>query len=137
MKITLYHGTSSKHLDSILKNGLKTPYLTSSIDLANYYAEIETEDTQYNEIVLEVIVDTEFLRIDENSMSEPVSYDEYDTEEVEEMVQEEWDRLAKLHPEWVKDDVITIPLKYYEASLNTTSTCWFEGTVKAENIKVL
>lgn len=141
MPITLYHGTSDLYLDEILKNGLKEPYLTNSIDLASYYAEVTTDDVSGNEIILEVVVDTDFLRIDENSMSEPVSFDDYTISELEDIVQEEWDKLAELHPKWVTSNndssIIHIPDEYYQASLDTVASCWFDGIINPKNIKVL
>ena len=124
MKITLYHGTCDNHLDKILKEGLINPYLTNSLDLARYYAEISSEENESNEAILEVTVDTNLLRIDDNSMAEPVSFDDYTTYELEEIVQDVYDDLAEKHPEWVtKYNTIIIPEHLYEVSLDTVASC--------------
>lgn len=74
--ITLYHGTSDINWKGIKNQGLRHPYLTNSLDLAEYYAEVTVEEVGGKPIVLAVKVDPSFLRYDGNAMEEPVAFDD-------------------------------------------------------------
>lgn len=75
MKIKLYHGTSSEKVQSIQESGfLDCPYLTSSLEQAEYYAECVAEEDDSSMQILIVEVDTEHLRADRPSFNEPLSY---------------------------------------------------------------
>lgn len=137
MKMTLYHGTCDNCLDKIFTEGLIDPYLTNSLDLAKYYAEVSSEENEGNEVVLEVTVDTNMLRIDDNSMCEPVSFDEYSTYELEEIVQDKYNDLAKKHPELIsKHNTIIVPEHLYKVSLDTVASCWHKGIVLPKDILI-
>lgn len=71
--LTLYHGTTSLRLPSILAEGLTgRPYLTSEMGLAEYYAETAAEEEGGDPVVLEVTVFAPNLRYDRNAMDESV-----------------------------------------------------------------
>ena len=75
MKIKLYHGTSSNKLQSIKESGfLDSPYLTSSLEQADYYAECVAEEDDSDMQILIVEIDTDHLRADRPSYDEPLSY---------------------------------------------------------------
>ncbi len=74
MNIKLYHGTSSKCLEDIIKNGTSKLYLTSSLDQAEYYAECASDEDETEQVVCIVEVQIETLKADLPSFDEPLSY---------------------------------------------------------------
>lgn len=135
--LTLYHGTSLSILETIKKEGLKNPYLTIVPELAEYYAETKSEETESQAIVLKIIAETKNLRYDEISVDEPVSFDGYSIEDLEKKRSKMREVESTFHPEWVKDDIISIPPEEYKLSLNTVGTCKYEGIIDFSEIKIL
>lgn len=74
MNIKLYHGTSSKCLEDIIKNGTSTLYLTLSLAQAEYYAECASEEDETEQVVCIVEVPIDILKADLPSFNEPLSY---------------------------------------------------------------
>ena len=139
MTMKLYHGTSTKHLDDIMEKGLIEPFLTSEIELAEYYADCEVEEVGGEPLVFEVTVDEDVLRVDFNALDEPVSDGVYEgcVEELEELIQETYEELAELHPEWLDDGIIDIPNEEYQVSLDTVASWWAEETIPYERLSVI
>ncbi len=71
---TFYHGTSTKRLPDIKKNGLKKPYVTDQYEKADYYADAEVEETGGEPVVLEMDIDIEKYspQMDNAEYQEPV-----------------------------------------------------------------
>ena len=79
--ITLFHGTTKKIAETIIKEGLKAnSYLTSREDVAEYYAEVAMEDAvdkgdaDADCVILSVIVKQNDLRVDYCAYEEPLTY---------------------------------------------------------------
>lgn len=131
-----YHGTCSSYYEIIKREGLKNPYLARTIDLAEYYAEqISSLENKYYDyghpVVLEVIVrDTDKLRYDSRSMDEPVMISEDKRDSA-------WDEVALLHPEWVEDDMISIPISEWEVSWNVVGAVVYDGIIPPEDIRLV
>jgi hypothetical protein len=126
--LVTYHGTSSKKLNDIKKYGLDNPFLTSRKDIAGYYAYEAIEEFGGNPIILEVYVEnTDNLRYDSAAMDEPVMVDE-------DYVEEEINKIAEIHPEWVKNDIIIIPDTEWKYSWDIVHSVWHNGVISYENI---
>jgi len=71
----LYHGTSSKHIKSIISVGLSAPNHWGSLDIARYFAKMECNDEGGRPIIIKKPI-TEFFQsgfqIDENMIDFPV-----------------------------------------------------------------
>lgn len=119
----LYHGTSSINLSKIKNEGLLSPFLTDSIDIAEYYAECSCDELGGDLVILEVDVDSKFLRYDGASMDEPVMANESRRDE-------QWNLALESHPEWIKNNHIIIPSNEYTYSLRGVNSVFYEGTVK-------
>lgn len=135
----LYHGTSTEHWDEIMKKGLIEPYLTSEIELAEYYADCEVDEAGGGPLILEVHVNEDVLRVDLNALAEPVTFGHYKgcLSELEDLVQETYDELAEEHPEWLEGDIIDIPENEYRVSLDTVASCWADETIPYEYLTAL
>ena len=105
----LYHLTSSKNMKNILKEGLKNPYLTDSLEIAEYYAECSCHELGGNIVILKVEFDEENLRYDGAAMDEPVKVGENKRNE-------QWRLAEEEHPEWVNNGYIVIPSNEYNYS---------------------
>lgn len=131
--LKMYHGTCEGYYRLILEEGLRNPYLAKEFDLAKYYAEqISSFKNPYFEygdpIVLEVIIhDTNNLRYDGNSMDEPVMANEDERDQA-------WDQAALIHPEWVEDDIITVPDTEWEISWNGVGAVKYKGVIGSEYV---
>ena len=136
-KIRAYHGTTDKHLNNILKNGLNNPYLSENDGLAEYYAMGAVEEDGGNPIILEVLVDPDNLRFDYNATSEPVYADGYGGSE--EDVQNMYSKMIEDHPDWVdkKFDTILIPGKEWEYSWDYVKSVKYRGVIDEKYIRVL
>lgn len=131
--ITAYHGTCEKYYTMILEgDGLVNPYLSKNIPLAKYYAEEASFNYKGDKpIVLEIAVpDTNNLRYDGNSMDEPVMVSKMDRDEA-------WNKAAREHPEWVEDDIITIPETEWKISWDAVGAVQYNGTIPLDHIKII
>lgn len=73
--IRLLHGTSSNQVEAILAEGLKAhTCLTSSEELAQYYAECAADEDGGEPVWLLVEVDPRTLRVDYAAFQEPLTY---------------------------------------------------------------
>lgn len=78
--LLLYHGTNSDSVGDVVRSGrLRSPYLTSSMELAEYYAEVSMEEAESDDYdILAVLVPLELaerhLKADMAAHSEPISY---------------------------------------------------------------
>lgn len=133
----LYHGTNSIRLEKILQEGLSSPYLTNSESLASYYAEVSYEEEGGEPILLEVEVDETKLLLDQNAMDEPVSYDDFKIADLEEIVEERMEILAKEHPDWMHNSYLRIPSHLYQISLETVASCKTEETIPVSKIEIM
>lgn len=73
----LYHGTISKHLPEILKNGFVEKSFFGSQRIAEYYAEVTADELGGEPIVIAVPLsnfDPNSIEIDWNSYEEPITY---------------------------------------------------------------
>lgn len=136
-RLLLFHGTSSKHLNSIRKEGLRSPYLTDSVELAKYYAEVEVDYVGGEPVIFQIAVSIDQLRCDKQSMDEPVSYGVYSISDLEEAVVIKIRKLAIEHPDWVLEGIVRLPNEAYDISLTTVGTCWHKATIKPEELHVL
>lgn len=134
--IKLYHGTSSCKLEAIHSEGLINPFLTSSLDLAMYYAETATDEDEGDYLILQVEVEEKNLRYDGNAMDEPVSVGVISIKELEALVRKKFNTLSLQHPEWIKDGYLIIPATEYKASLEVVASCWHEGVIKSNHFQV-
>ena len=134
--IKAYHGTCESYYDLILEEGLRNPYLSKEFGLAKYYAEqITSLKNRYYKygvpIILEVTIhDTNNLRYDKNSMNEPVMVNESERDEA-------WNQAALMHPEWVEDDIITVPDTEWEISWNGVGAAKYKGVIGSEDVMVV
>lgn len=134
-EIKLYHGTTNEHLKNIFKYGLKEPYLSSSLELAEYYANETVYICGGEPIVLKVLVTSDVLSVDFISMEEPVGFENWTINDLENKVEEVYDRLSKEHPEWCEGGYITIPSANYKVSLETVGSCKCNTTIPPQNIE--
>lgn len=126
----LLHGTSSKNAEKILKEGLRSPYLTDCLEIAIHYALAQCEaDGDTEEVVLEVEVDEANLRYDYPAMDEPVFVEE----EVRDRAFEE---MSEKYPSWVKNGMLLVPEEAYEYSLKAVRSVRHEGDVPPSKIKI-
>lgn len=139
----LFHGTASTALDGIEAQGLTAPCLTSSLALAEYYAEVAAEAAEeegadeVNPVVLEVEVAEVDLSIDFCALEEPCGYDGLKIAVLEERVAEMWRREGKAHPEWLKDGVILLPPERFDLSLNTVGSARCSVLIPWANLRVV
>lgn len=131
----MYHGTSSGKLESIFKEGLVRPYLTSSPELAGYYAQVAAEEHGGEPAILEVRAKKEALLYDSNAMEEPVAFDGLSVEELEALVEKEWEEQARGHPEWCREGYVLIPRERYEISLKVVGSCRCGAIIPPSHIK--
>lgn len=137
--IMLYHGTSSVNYDNITNNGLNSPYLTDNIELAEYYAENEVDEKGGDILLLHVYIgDKSKLRYDDNAMSEPVSFGDYDIDDLEDNIQYKYNDAIKSNPDWydTEHDVINIPDTEWLISLDVVSSVWYDGIIDKTNISI-
>jgi hypothetical protein len=73
--VLLLHGTATVHLQSIAAKGLNAPYLTSSVETADYYAECCAEQGNGEPVVLAVRARCVHLAVDVQALEEPVFAD--------------------------------------------------------------
>lgn len=86
----LFHGTSTKFKNYILENGTKSPSYWGTEEVAKYYAEEVVEQHGGKLLIIKVPMSKfkeEFLKPDENSVAEPLTYTLGKTEDE---VWEEW-----------------------------------------------
>lgn len=78
----LYHGTSSKSANKIVKEGINTTvsYLTHDRGLAAYYADTASEEDESDPRIITVRVNPRNLSPDYKSFDEPVHARDYDAE---------------------------------------------------------
>jgi hypothetical protein len=124
----LFHGTSSKKLSIIKKDGLLNPFLTNDIKLAEYYADLTSEMDESSPVILEVEVNKNFLVYDKAAMDEPVLVPEKQRDQA-------WEKAAREHPEWVKNGFICIPKNAWEYSLVGVHSVQYRGIIPANKIK--
>lgn len=137
MKVTLYHGTSSERWGMIQEKGLDSPYLTSSVDLAKYYAEVSSEEDGSEPVVLIVVICVKSLRYDGNAMDEPVGFDGYSISDLDQKVLEKYEELSQIHPEWIHNNFLVIPSTEYQISLEVVGSCRSDHHVFPSEIKVV
>lgn len=82
---TWYHGTNSEFIDSIEKQGLRRPYLTDVLEIAEQYAEATSGDGDPTVIELSSVDESKFV-VDMASLSEPVGYGKITGKQMDRMV---------------------------------------------------
>lgn len=116
--IVFYHGTNSSVLPEIAKNGLNSPYLATSPELAFYYAEATDGDGQ--PVVLKVVVrDLSKLMPDRPSLNEPVGWGKYKSTDIEE-------RIRRMPQSKIND---------WNATMQATGTVHYNGIIPPQDIK--
>lgn len=71
----LFHGTSASNARAILESGeLRSPYLTSCEEQADYYAECAADETEDAAVIFELEVPDNLLEVDFNAYAEPLTY---------------------------------------------------------------
>lgn len=120
-----YHGTSTRVL-SRLQAGepLRSPYLASTPDLAEYYAEEQAEVDGGEPVVLLVTIpDVTLLRYDGAAMDEPVMVEE-------ELRDDAWEETSRAHPEWVTaSGYLNIPEEAWDISWNAVGSARYDGDI--------
>jgi len=132
----LYHGTSDISLNSIMAQGLKSPYLTSNYEKAGYYATDVAQNDGGEAIVLKVKVpSTANLRVDYNELDEPVNIDESEAE-MKKKIQAAYKKYRQENPKSydAKYKTISVDKHDYWVSLLTTQTVRYEGIIPFENV---
>jgi hypothetical protein len=130
----LYHGTRSSRLSSIFRAGLLKPYLTSDLEIAEYYAEERdhTRRIDYGDhaVILAVEVDESdtALKPDYPSFDEPLSFFLY------ELAEDEKDWFNRLDSGDIpspenQDD--------WQTSLEVVRSVHYKGVILPGKIKVL
>lgn len=133
-----FHGTTSKNVDSILRNGLRFPCLTDRKSLAEYYADAASEDEGGDPVILSIAMRGDaLLQYDACAMDEPVGFDGLSCAELETRVAERWSIGGAGNPEWVNNGIIAIPENQWRVSLETVASVRYNGTVGAECITAL
>ena len=129
----LYHGTRSSRLPEIFRDGLLKPYLTSDLEIAEYYAEevdhLRKSTEQDVPVILEVEVDESdtAIRPDYPSFDEPLSFFLYELVEDEEDWHDKIESGDIPYPE-NQDD--------WQTSLDVVRSVHYEGIVSPLRIKV-
>lgn len=113
----LMHGTNSEYLESIQKEGLRTPYLTDVEEIAREYAEVTTGRGEPI-ILLVKISDQSKLQPDRPSLQEPVGYNGMTGKQMDEMVGQ-----IKNHDDW-------------KQTFHVTRTVRYNGTIPPNDISV-
>jgi len=72
--LRMYHGTTSKNLDKLIKTGSEKLYLTMDEDQAQYYAECASEDDESEPKIIVVEICESMLFADTPSFDEPLTY---------------------------------------------------------------
>lgn len=126
----LYHGTSEKALEFILKEGLKNPYLTDSLELAAYYAREQSEADQSAPLILLMDVEESYLRYDRLAMDEPVKVSESLRDRI-------WEQIAQEHPQWVKQGSVEVPETAWQYSLQAVHSVKYAGVINPVKISVI
>ncbi len=125
-----FHGTSTANLASILREGLRSPYLGDRRDLAWYYAEEAVGELGGRPVILAVSVqDVERLRHDDNAMEEPVMADDDERDA-------ELERAGDEHPEWLHGETIYVPAEEWEYSWRGVGSIWYDGVLPPDAIAV-
>ena len=118
--MVFYHGTNSELLGNINQEGLFQPYLTDSMELAEYYA--EATDGDGDPVILQVIVrNPGLLEPDRPSLAEPVGYGSILSEKIEE-------QLKKMRSR---------DLERWEKTLPITRTVRYNGIISPSDIRLI
>ena len=123
----LYHGTSSKRARTIMKDGLKSPYLTRDEDMACYYAEEAADEVGGMPVILKVNIsdsDSAALMADFPSFEEPLSY----TLKPLGLSEEEFHKWLDKGKLWPKNE------RDWKQSLKIVKTAWYDGTIPPKNV---
>ena len=139
-KVTLYHGTSTKYLDDILKQGIKPRYDKESIwednpsrpDMvylssayAVYFSQVASNRLGGKPVVFEVKVDTKRLYPDEDFLEQITRVDP------------EWKDTLSLGMEertaWFKNNMLEYKISYSD-SLGALGNACHKGIIKPKNI---
>ena len=124
--MNLYHGTTERPNPT-----LENPHLTSSPDIAWYYAETAAEETGAEPVVYQVHdVDPQHLRYDGPAMLEPIALDGYDDDTRDAA----WNAAAIAHPDWLRGDAIHVPDHAWEVSLQGAASVRYVGTISSDRI---
>jgi hypothetical protein len=127
----LYHGTSSKNLNKIKQYGLKQPYLTPMYGLAEYYAGESCEELGGQPIILKLRkIEYQYLLYDANAMDEPVMVDEAQRDDA-------WENAGKMHPDWVDQGLISVPMNAWEISLEGAKSVHYEKIVPWSDLEIV
>ena len=125
--LVLYHGTSLEFYNKIIKEGLNNPCLTSSKELAYYYAEVADGDD--DKVVLEVCIkDTTKLKIDFPSVYEPGGFGRINSKTLEDNVESMFNELKINNTTFTDYD--------YHISLDTVYTCKYDDVISPNNLKI-
>lgn len=125
-----YHGTSIHFLEAIKRDGLKSPYLTDSLEVARYYASVVAENTNSKPLILEIEVQEDLLLYDRAAMDEPVLSSEKSRDRALEQAQLE-------HPEWVKDGFLIVPGNAWDISLKGAHSVRAKGLIPHSKIRII
>lgn len=77
------------------------------------------------------------LRVDRSALDEPVGFGDCTSDELEEIVEEAYDRWTEEHPEWVKNGLLYIPDDAHHCSLDTVASCRSAVDIPPEKIRVV
>lgn len=134
---TMYHGTSDTKYDSIMTNGLNSPYLTNDYSKAEYYAEVASEEDDGDPIIFEVKVPSAAnLEVDYPELDEPVTLGDDD---MKNRIKKAYKTYIKQHPESYdkKLGTISVAKQDYWVSLNTTNSVAYKGNIPPQNLTVI
>lgn len=133
-----YHGTSSTRMSGIGKTGLTDPDLTTDYEKAEYYAEEAVEEFGGDIVILQINkLNKNNLRVNFPELEEPVSTSEYSIDELENMVQVEYEKYIEQYPKSYdkNTDIISVDPKHYWVSMNATTTVKYDGIIPVTDIE--
>lgn len=126
-----FHGTTSKRLPDIMRDGLRNPFLARTPELAQYYADGMVEEEGGEPVVIQIRqIDQASLRYDSAAMDEPV------------MVSDErrdaaWDQAGKKNPKWIKKGYIAVPETAWEVSWNGADSARYQGVIPSSDLEII
>jgi hypothetical protein len=128
--MTLFHGTTTQALGSILETGLDRPYLTPDESIAEHYAQDAAEGLGGRGVILAVNVDVDRLRYDSTAMKHPIGVSGESRDAA----------LAKAtreHPEWLRGNRLIVPATEWRVSFEGVSSVWYDDVAFGSVVRIL